>query len=124
LKDNYSFHLHIKDIKLYGFHGVYAEEQIVGGWYTVDIAIELPITTEKEMDLSATINYESVVDLVRSEMGKPTHLIEELARKIYLEIGSRYEEIMNLAVRVSKKHPPVNQVAKTQVEMNPNGLKF
>ncbi|MBQ9242932.1 MAG: dihydroneopterin aldolase [Proteobacteria bacterium] len=72
----------IKDLKFYGFHGVYPEEQVVGTTFRVDaqISIDPELKGFGNDQLEDTLNYELLVEKLL-EIGT-THkyrLIERLA---------------------------------------------
>ena len=75
----------IKDLKFYGFHGVYPEEQIVGTSYKTDIIIDIDDSFAgfKTDRLDDTLNYEKIVECVlKIATGQKFKLIERLAQVI------------------------------------------
>ncbi len=73
----------IKDLKFYGFHGVYPEEQIVGTIFKVDAVIDIdPSLAGFDNDqLSDTLNYEKIVEKLLHIGSKHKYrLIERLAQ--------------------------------------------
>ncbi len=73
----------IKDLKFYGFHGVYPEEQIVGTTFKVDAVIDIdPTLAGFDTDqLSDTLNYEGIVEkLLQLGTKQKFRLIERLAQ--------------------------------------------
>ncbi len=79
----------IKDLKFYGFHGVYPEEQVVGTTFradvTLDIDDDLPgFETDRIED---TVNYEGVIErIIGIGTRQKYHLIERLAEVIGEEL--------------------------------------
>lgn len=75
-------HILIKDLKFYGFHGVYPEEQVVGTTFRVDARIDIdPDMPGFESDqLEDTLNYELLVEkLLQVGTANKFRLIERLA---------------------------------------------
>ena len=72
----------IKDLKFYGFHGVYPEEQVVGTTFRVDAQITIdPDLKGFETDqLDDTLNYERLVEkLLQIGTTQKYRLLERLA---------------------------------------------
>ncbi len=73
----------IKELKFYGFHGVYPEEQAVGTTFRVDMTVDIDDDLKGfETDqLEDTVNYEKIVERVLSiGTTKKYRLIEHLAQ--------------------------------------------
>lgn len=84
-------------------------EAIIGNDFVVNISIEAETEeAEKNDDLDGTINYATVYDLVKEEMGKPSKLIENVAYRIRKRVVSHFPAIERMTVEVQKKRPPVN----------------
>ncbi len=108
--------IEIRDLKLYCRHGVFAQEQAVGAWYTVTALIEIPDPPDPEADdLNATINYAEAIDLIKSVMSRPVKLIETAAAAVRSALLLRYTQIAALTVRVAKQLPPVAGVELAEV---------
>ncbi len=109
----------LRKIAVYGHHGVTPEEQAVGRPFEVDVELRLDLgragTTD---DLTATVDYAAVCDLVRrvNESG-PFHLLEAFADRIAKEVLAAWH-VDEITVRVRKPHPPVGLlVGAAEVEI-------
>lgn len=93
----------------YAHHGVTQEEHRIGGRYEVDVAIDLDIErAARADDLSATVDYERVYNLVRDIVTRNQFfLIERLAVLIADEVLEVYPQIEAVEVTVRKPNPPV-----------------
>ena len=101
--------IELKNMHFFAYHGVFAEEQIKGNDFIVNLRMEADLSTAVETDdISDTINYGDVYEQVKNEMSKPSKLLEHAAGRIYKNIKSGYPMISFLEVRVSKLNPPVN----------------
>ena len=99
----------IEGIKLHAFHGCLAEEAKIGGSYIIDIILEADfILAAHTDDLSKTVDYCTVYDLVKVEMAIRSKLIEHVARRIYMKLKTTFPSINKLEVKVTKLNPPVN----------------
>lgn len=104
-------------IKLHGMqfhslHGVLPCEGIIGNDYEINVEMDVNcMMAEENDDLSGTINYADVYNIVKQEMSQPSKLIEHVAARIRKSIMSTYgDQIKKLSVEVRKKRPPVGGV--------------
>jgi len=99
----------LERIKLYGYHGCHKEERITGGNYEIDVLLETDLTKPAASDqLSDTIDYCHIYEIVKKQMAIPSNLIEHVAKRIADNIIAECKEIEELEVKVSKLLPPVN----------------
>lgn len=109
----------LEGMEFYAYHGYYAEEQIIGGQYTVDVYLStnFDIAAEKD-ELSGTINYETVFAITQRVMQKPSKLIEHVAQQILTQIIALKTDFKHIKVRVSKWNPPfISKVERTYIEV-------
>ncbi|MFT4148072.1 MAG: 2-amino-4-hydroxy-6-hydroxymethyldihydropteridine diphosphokinase [Micrococcaceae bacterium] len=96
-------------IKAYGYHGVLVSEQQQGQEFIVDVALKADTSKAGYSDdLSHTINYAQVVDLVVDRIeGEPVQLIEALAEEIAQGILAKFDA-KSVKVTVHKPHAPID----------------
>jgi len=95
-------------MEFYSYHGHYSEEQTIGGRFTVDLVIETDLTTAAETDmLDDAIDYSKVYEVVKTEMAKPSRLLEHLALRIINAVYAVSERIASVKVTVSKLNPAI-----------------
>lgn len=79
----------LKDIQLFGFHGVTPLENRCGTLFSVDMVITLknnmPITVLEE-----TVDYMRVYHILKTEFKKTTMLLEVLADTVLLQVLKRF----------------------------------
>ncbi len=98
----------ISGLRFYAYHGVEPQERIVGSWYYVDLILHVQAIKAIEADeLAGTVNYASVVELVKEEMQTPRSLLEHLAGRMARRIIAEFAFVEKASVTVSKKNPPV-----------------
>jgi dihydroneopterin aldolase len=109
----------VEGIKLYAYHGCLDEEAKIGGNYIVDVYMETDFTRASHTDdLSQTIDYCSVYEIVKKEMAIRSKLIENVAERIYRGITKSFTAVKKTRVRVTKLSPPMNgNVEKVFVEI-------
>jgi len=103
----------IASLKVYSFHGCNKEERDKGGFFTVDVEIDFDFTASAEKDdLSLTLDYAKVAELVKLEMEIPSKLIETVTKrildKILLLSKKSKVKVERLLVRVTKLNPPLD----------------
>ena len=86
-----SFDVHLSKIECLGKHGIYDNEKNNEQKFFVDIYIN--INDFEEDDISKTINYEEVVDLVIKIVARESFdLIESLSKNIVKKIVNQYQK--------------------------------
>jgi 7,8-dihydroneopterin aldolase/epimerase/oxygenase len=98
----------LENMEFYAFHGHFQEEQTIGGRFRVDLIIETDLKIPAETDqLEDAVDYSILYELVKKEMGKPSRLIEHLARRIADAIYEGSGNISGIKVTVSKLNPAI-----------------
>ncbi len=104
----------LNDMQFYAYHGVLAQELIVGNHFVVNVHINADLSLACESDnVDDTINYAVIYDLVKAEMEHPSKLIEHVAMRIYKSIKTTFPEIINMEVRLTKNNPPIRGDVKS-----------
>jgi len=100
----------LKGIRGFGFHGVFPEEKKNGQEFLVDVLIAIDLSqASKSDDLSTTIDYGVVVDMVLAHVtGEALNLIEALAGRIAEEILQRFPLAHSVSVTVHKPFAPLS----------------
>jgi dihydroneopterin aldolase len=106
--------IRLKNMQLYGFHGVNESEKNLGGRFEVDVELTLSLQSSCVSDnLNDTIDYESIYNKVDNCVKRDKfYLIEALANSIALDILKDHR-IESVVVRVRKPHAPVKGVLDT-----------
>ena len=67
----------IEAMKFYAFHGCFDEERVVGTHFEADCTIEVDCSHAAQTDnLSYTIYYQEVYQLIKQEIEQPSALLE------------------------------------------------
>ena len=99
----------INNIRLYAHHGCLKEEAVIGGNYIVDIKIYTDYSLAAMNDeLSKTVDYCEVFEIVKREMKIRSKLIEHAAERIANSLKKEIPKIEHVKVRLTKIAPPVN----------------
>jgi len=97
----------LKGLHFYAFHGLYKEEKKTGNSFLVDLSVFFEPQSGTITDLSETINYARLYDLVKEEMQKPRHLLETLAMELAEIIHSAYPTIKKINISIDKTQAPI-----------------
>ncbi len=102
-------YIRIHGLELYGYHGVFPEENILGQRFKIDVELGISLRTAGTTDqLHDTINYAEACEQIKQIVeGKPFKLIEALAECIASKLLGSYTNIDEVKVHVVKVHPPV-----------------
>ena len=109
--------IELRNMTLYGYHGVLPEEQRLGQRFVVDVRLGLNLAAAGQRDdLTLTANYAEVAETVRGIVeGPPFQLIEALAEALAVAIFDQFPLVEHLTVRVGKPSAPVSTVPSAQV---------
>jgi 7,8-dihydroneopterin aldolase/epimerase/oxygenase len=107
----------IKGMKFYAFHGHFEAERIVGNHFQVDIRLKTDCSKAAVSDnLNDTLNYQEVYLLVKSEMGKTSSLLENVAQRILDLLFEKFPQTKKAKIKVSKLNPPMGgEIEKVSV---------
>jgi dihydroneopterin aldolase len=98
----------LENIEFYAHHGHFDEEQTIGGRFTVTVVIDTDFSRAAETDdLNDALDYSVVYELIKKEMGKPSRLMEHLARRIVDVVYIVSDRINSVTVTVSKLNPAI-----------------
>jgi dihydroneopterin aldolase len=100
--------LTLQNMEFYAHHGHFAEENIIGGRFRVDVVIEADISKAAATDdLNDAVDYSRVYELVKKEVHQVSHLVEHVAGRIADCIHAEFKGIGQVTVTVFKLNPPV-----------------
>jgi dihydroneopterin aldolase len=99
----------VEGIKLYAYHGCLEEEGRIGTNYMVDVSMETDFTeAAKTDDLTKTIDYVTVYNIVKKQMAIRSKLLEHVAERIISELKKEFNTLKKTEVKVTKLNPPMN----------------
>lgn len=110
----------MKGIRFYAFHGVLEQERKVGANFIVDLKIKTDFSKAAVNDsLDDTISYADIFNDVKSEMNKPSLLLENVCQRICERLFHSYPTIEHINIRLFKENPPMNSDSRAVgVEMS------
>ena len=103
-----SSYILLRSLRFHAFHGVEAQERLVGNDYEVSLRLKADVSRAVESDQVAdTINYAEVYQLVAKTMSEPVDLVEHLAGVSGERLFQRWPQIEAIDVTVIKLNPPM-----------------
>ncbi|QDH16566.1 2-amino-4-hydroxy-6-hydroxymethyldihydropteridine diphosphokinase [Swingsia samuiensis] len=101
--------VYVKDLTLYGFHGVLAEEKKLGQRFIVDMHIQADLTSAAQQDdYHQAVCYSSLCDVAAEIIkGKSLDLIETVAEHVANAVLERFSRVEYVEITVRKPSAPV-----------------
>lgn len=98
----------VKDIEIFGRHGVMEQERTVGNEFLVTVSLDFDATDAMLYDnVNHTVNYAKVVEITRDVMAVPSMLIENAAHRLIGSLAEAFPLVTGGTVSVTKVHPPI-----------------
>lgn len=98
----------LDDVRFHAFHGVMPQERAVGADFTVSLNVGYDFVNAAESDdITDTISYADLYEVVKAEMEKPSQLLEHVALRIIKAITARWPQIGTVDLRLAKDNPPM-----------------
>lgn len=116
----------LQGLEFHAYHGVYPHERDSGNWFEVDIEVETDFTEGAQADeLSGTVNYETLFNIIKAEMEVPSRLLETVALKIVNTTLATLSQVQAITITISKLNPPIGgkcRKASVVLSKRRNGL--
>lgn len=98
----------LEGMEFHAFHGFYDFEREQGNDFVVDVHITTDFDkAAKTDDLEGTVNYETIYEIVSSEMQEPTRLLERLAQRMIDRMFAEFTLAQAIEIKIAKKNPPI-----------------
>ncbi len=100
--------IYLEDVKIYAYHGVLPEENIIGTYYILNLEIhtDLWIAAESD-DLNDTISYAEINEIIHEEMKINSKLLEHVAGRIITKIREKFDQVSYIKLKITKTSPPM-----------------
>lgn len=98
----------LEEVKIYAYHGVLPEENIIGTYYILNAEIHMDLwDAAASDDLNDTISYADINEIIHNEMKIPSKLLEHVAGRIINKINEKFNQISYIKLRITKTSPPM-----------------
>jgi 7,8-dihydroneopterin aldolase/epimerase/oxygenase len=99
----------LKNVRCYSFHGCLKEESVIGSDYLVNLKVWASLKKSAQSDeLIDTVDYVLLNHVIKTEMSKPSKLLETVAERINNEIFKKEPRVIKSIVSITKLCPPIN----------------
>ncbi|WP_343685934.1 dihydroneopterin aldolase [Chryseobacterium gleum] len=100
--------IYLEDVKIYAYHGVLPEENIIGTYYILNVELHTDLWKAAESDdLHDTISYADINDILHSEMKIKSRLLEHVAGRMITKIHSSFPQVDYIKLKITKTVPPM-----------------
>lgn len=101
--------IEIERLRVYAYHGVMPQERRVGNWFEVTVRLSYPVDETGGItdEISGTVNYAEIAEIISREMSTSSRLLEHVAARIRSCLLRRFPCISSGMVRVAKLTPPL-----------------
>ncbi|WP_262151324.1 dihydroneopterin aldolase [Chryseobacterium foetidum] len=98
----------LEDVKIYAYHGVLPEENIIGTYYILNAEIHTDLWDAAESDdLNDTISYADINQIIHDEMKIKSKLLEHVAGRIIRKISENFKDVSYVKLKITKTSPPM-----------------
>lgn len=100
--------IYIEDLKIYAFHGVLPEENLIGTYYLINVEVQTDFSKALASDnLGDTVSYALIHDIIQVEMKEKSKLMEHVCGRIINSIQQNIPEITYIKIKMTKLNPPM-----------------
>ncbi|WP_126652265.1 dihydroneopterin aldolase [Chryseobacterium aureum] len=100
--------IYLEEVKIYAYHGVLPEENIIGTYYILNAELHTDLWKAATSDnLHDTISYADINDILHGEMKIQSKLLEHVAGRIITKIHDRFPQVDYIKLKITKTAPPM-----------------
>lgn len=108
----------LQGARFFAFHGFYEEEQSTGTEFIVDVETEFGVSSSGNDDISKTVNYEQLYNIISKRMKETQKLLETVAHAILEDVKNEFQAVQHIRVSIRKINPPLSgEVENSLVEL-------
>lgn len=111
--------IELQDVRVHAFHGIYEGERTTGNPYIVNLQVKYEETAGALGNITGTINYVELYQLVKNTMMEPRDLLEQVCDAIINQVSERFPFVKEVEISVYKLQAPIEGFqGKVGVRMN------
>ena len=99
--------IELRDLHFFAYHGLYAEEKKTGNEFEINLLVTYNSITGTIKNLSETVNYSALYNILKSEMQKPRGLLETFVMEVAETIYAAFPFIKKVDLTITKIQPPI-----------------
>lgn len=109
----------LEGMEFHAFHGYYDYEREQGNDFVIDVHVTTDFDAAAQTDeLSGTVNYETIYQIVNEEMQESTKLLERLAQRMITRMLQEFDTATSIEISIAKKNPPIEgQIKQSRIRM-------
>ena len=117
--------IELTDMQFFAHHGCFAEEQIIGNKFIVNLSATYDSSVAQVSDnVEDALNYQLLYNVVAEQMKIKSHLIENVAYRILKELDKRFPQIVDAKITIDKLNPPLGgHLESSRVVMDLNDIR-
>lgn len=97
----------LKGLRFKAYHGYYDEEQHKGNHFIVDVTLQTDFSNLSDDQLSGTVDYELVYQVIQKEMQVTSKLLESVVLRCVDQLLESFPQVNKVYVALSKMNPPI-----------------
>lgn len=95
-------------VKIHARHGVDPQESLTGAYFYVTMEADTDFGEALHTDeLSGTVSYATLYELIRQEMAVPSRLLEHVAGRILQRVFRECPTVARIRLKLTKENPPM-----------------
>ena len=110
MAENNFMRISLNDVHFFGHHGIYEEEKILGNTFIVNLYVDLIPAENIIKNISETIDYVTLFELVKARMAKPTPLLETIVTELAETILKDFTLVHTVFVKITKSQVAINSL--------------
>ncbi|HLR38736.1 MAG TPA: dihydroneopterin aldolase [Chitinophagaceae bacterium] len=116
------FTISLEQLRFHSPIGFYPEERSLGNDFLIDVHIKLEEGNREITDLSDTIDYVQLYQIIKKEMSHESALIETVAQKCISSIQKEWpNKIKGMELIIQKLHPQISgDVGSSKITFSKN----
>jgi dihydroneopterin aldolase len=99
--------IHLVDILLHGYHGLFEEEKLVGNTFKINVTVVYEPSSFTITQLADTIDYGAVFSILQDQMQEATPLLETVAANFTLAVFEKFSIAQEISIQIQKMVPPI-----------------
>jgi dihydroneopterin aldolase len=108
MAENNFMRISLNDVHFFGHHGIYEEEKILGNTFIVNLYVDLIPAENIIKNISETIDYVTLFELVKARMAKPTPLLETIVTELAETILKDFTLVHTVFVKITKSQVAIH----------------
>ena len=98
----------LNDVHFFGYHGIYEEEKILGNTFIVNLYVDFIPAENIIKNISETVDYVTLFELVKARMAKPTPLLETIVTELAETILKDFTLVHTVFVKITKSQVAIH----------------